>query len=174
VENAPGRPQNKDVVSQGDRGQGERDLRIVPMPELRKEKRRKRDGHQQQYKRYYHPGMRLCCGLLHRRTLSSDSGGSMKFVVSSQTHRFPSATTSFVTNLMRAKHSGICESQMPWRVQTHPPESFAGGASLYWLKREKSILQTSPFFGGRDRLSAFASNSIPFQGNANSTDQPRS
>lgn len=38
--------------------------------------------------------------------------------------------TAFVLKFTCTKHSGMCESQMPWRVQTQPPESFAGGASL--------------------------------------------
>src|SRR5436190_1184479 len=75
------------------------------------------------------------------------------------------------------------ESQIPCRVQTQPPESLAGApwwgesprepsGALYVLNREKSIRQTSPFLGGKLRLSLFASHSIPFHENANSTLQP--
>jgi hypothetical protein len=38
--------------------------------------------------------------------------------------------TVFVLKFTCTKHSGMWESQMPWRVQTHPLESLAGGASL--------------------------------------------
>jgi hypothetical protein len=42
---------------------------------------------------------------------------------------------------------------MPWALHAQPPESFAGGASLTWLKREKSMRQTSPSRGGMARPS---------------------
>src|SRR3954470_10545065 len=81
--------------------------------------------------------------------------------------------TTLVEKVTKTKHSGMCESQIPCRVQNQTPESFAGGASLYVLKREKSMRHTSPFFGGRARPSV-ASHFMFCQGNANSTVQPRS
>src|SRR5436853_7768521 len=75
---------------------------------------------------------------------------------------------------MYGKHSGICESHTPWGLQNQPPESTGGPAALCWLKREKSMRQISPSFGGKDRLSAPASHFIPFHGNASSTVQPLS
>ena len=66
------------------------------------------------------------------------------------------------------------ESQAPCGLQAQPPGSCAGGASLYWLKREKSMRQTSPSLGGSARPSGRASCARPFQGIAISTVQPRS
>ena len=66
------------------------------------------------------------------------------------------------------------ESHAPWGLQAQPPGSFAGGASLYWLKREKSMRQTSPSLGGRERPSGRASCARPAHGIAISTVQPRS
>src|ERR1700755_3002617 len=68
----------------------------------------------------------------------------------------------------------MCESHTPCALHAQPPESLAGAASRYWLKREKSIRHTSPSLGGSARLSPAASHFIEAQGSANSAVQPRS
>src|SRR5215208_4246408 len=48
----------------------------------------------------------------------------------------------------RVNSSGMCESHTPCGLHAQPPGSFAGGASLYWLNREKSMRHSSPSRGG--------------------------
>src|SRR5919112_389704 len=56
----------------------------------------------------------------------------------------------------RVNSSGMCESHTPCGLQAQPPGSFAGGASLYWLNREKSMRHSSPSRGGSARRSGIA------------------
>src|SRR4029079_291410 len=65
-------------------------------------------------------------------------------------------STASVEKRTRVNSSGMCESHTPCGLHAQPPGSVAGGASLYWLNREKSMRHSSPSRGGSARPSGIA------------------